>query len=86
MNEKLSSVLGQDFTAAGGIDSVVEIINRVDRGTERNIMESLEEKDPDLAEEIKRRLFVFEDIMSLDDRFSPESASGDRRKGSLSGS
>jgi flagellar motor switch protein FliG len=68
LERKLSSVLGQDFTAAGGIDSVVEIINRVDRGTERNIMESLEEKDPDLAEEIKRRLFVFEDIMSLDDR------------------
>ncbi len=68
LERKLSSVLGQDFTAAGGIDAVVEIINRVDRGTERNIMESLEEKDPDLAEEIKRRLFVFEDIMSLDDR------------------
>jgi flagellar motor switch protein FliG len=50
------------------VDAVVDIINRVDRGTERNIMETLEEKDPDLAEEIKRRLFVFEDIIGLDDR------------------
>ena len=68
LERKLSSVLGQDFTVAGGVDAVVDIINRVDRGTERNIMETLEEKDPDLAEEIKRRLFVFEDIIGLDDR------------------
>lgn len=68
LERKLSSVLGQDFTLAGGIDAIVEIINRVDRGTERHIMETLEEKDPDLAEEIKRRLFVFEDIAGMDDR------------------
>jgi flagellar motor switch protein FliG len=68
LERKLSSVLGQDFTIAGGIEAVVDIINRVDRGTERNIMEMLEEKDPDLAEEIKRRLFVFEDVIGLDDR------------------
>ncbi|QTX31670.1 flagellar motor switch protein FliG [Aminithiophilus ramosus] len=68
LERKLSSVLGQDFTMAGGIDAIVEIINRVDRGTERHIMETLEEKDPDLAEEIKRRLFVFEDISGMDDR------------------
>jgi flagellar motor switch protein FliG len=68
LERKLSTVLGQDFTLAGGIDAIVEIINRVDRGTERHIMETLEEKDPDLAEEIKRRLFVFEDIADMDDR------------------
>ncbi len=51
LERKLSSVLGQDFTIAGGIEAVVDIINRVDPGTERNIMEMLEEKDPDLAEE-----------------------------------
>ncbi|SMG37746.1 flagellar motor switch protein FliG [Dethiosulfovibrio salsuginis] len=68
LERKFSTVIGQDFTMAGGIDSVVEIINRVDRGTERNIMENLEENDPELAEEIKRRLFVFEDISGLDDR------------------
>jgi flagellar motor switch protein FliG len=47
---------------------VVGIINRVDRGTERNIIEALEEQDPELAEEIKKRLFVFEDIIGMDDR------------------
>lgn len=68
LERKLSTVAGQDFTLAGGVDSIVEIINRVDRGTEKNIMEGLEERDPELAEEIKKRLFVFEDILSLDDR------------------
>ncbi|MDR1874039.1 MAG: flagellar motor switch protein FliG [Synergistaceae bacterium] len=68
LERKLSTVMGQDFTLAGGIDSVVAIINSADRGTERNIMEYLEENDPELAEEIKKRLFVFEDIIRLDDR------------------
>ena len=68
LESKLSTVMGQDFTLAGGIDAIVNIINQVDRGTERNIMEHLEENDPELAEEIKRRLFVFEDIIRLDDR------------------
>jgi flagellar motor switch protein FliG len=68
LERKLSTVMGQDFTLAGGIDAIVNIINSVDRATERNIMENLEENDPELAEEIKRRLFVFEDIIKLDDR------------------
>jgi len=68
LERKLSTVMGQDFTMAGGIDAVVGIINNADRATERNIMEYLEENDPELAEEIKKRLFVFEDIIRLDDR------------------
>lgn len=68
LERKLSTVMGQDFTLAGGIDAVVAIINSADRATERNIMEYLEENDPELAEEIKKRLFVFEDIIRLDDR------------------
>jgi flagellar motor switch protein FliG len=68
LERKLSTVMGQDFTLAGGIDAVVAIINSADRGTERNIMEYMEENDPELAEEIKKRLFVFEDIIRLDDR------------------
>ncbi|MDR1732626.1 MAG: flagellar motor switch protein FliG [Synergistaceae bacterium] len=68
LERKLSTVMGQDFTLAGGIDAVVAIINSADRTTERNIMEYLEENDPELAEEIKKRLFVFEDIIRLDDR------------------
>ncbi|MDR3164097.1 MAG: flagellar motor switch protein FliG [Synergistaceae bacterium] len=68
LERKLSTVMGQDFTIAGGIDTVVNLINRVDRGTERNIIEALEEQDPELAEEIKKRLFMFDDIGGMDDR------------------
>ena len=68
LERKLSTVMGQDFTLAGGIDAIVGIINNADRATERNIMENLEENDPELADEIKRRLFVFEDISKMDDR------------------
>lgn len=68
LERKLSSLVTQDFTTAGGVDSIVEVLNRVDRTTERTIIENLEIQDPELAEEIKRRMFVFEDIILLDDR------------------
>jgi len=68
LERKLSSLVTQDFTAAGGVDSIVEVLNRVDRTTERTIIENLEVQDPELAEEIKKRMFVFEDIVALDDR------------------
>ena len=66
LEKKLSNVVTQDYTKAGGISSIVEILNSVDRGTERHIVESLEVSDPELAEEIKKRMFVFEDIINLD--------------------
>lgn len=68
LERKLSTVVTQDFTTAGGLESVVEILLRVDRGTEKTIMESLQARDPELAENIKKRMFVFEDLVSLDDR------------------
>ncbi len=68
LERKLSSLVTQDFTAAGGVDSIVELLNRADRTTERTIIEALEVQDPELAEEIKKRMFVFEDIVLLDDR------------------
>ncbi|NLB88378.1 MAG: flagellar motor switch protein FliG [Syntrophomonadaceae bacterium] len=68
LERKLSSLGPQELTAAGGIKSIVEIINRVDRGTEKTIMEALEVQDPELAEEIKKLMFVFEDIVMIDDR------------------
>ena len=68
LERKLSSLVTEDFTSAGGVDSVVEVLNRVDRTTERTIIESLEVQDPELAEEIKKRMFVFENIVMLDDR------------------
>lgn len=68
LERKLSSVLGEEGTVAGGLQAVVQVLNNVDRGTERSIMEVLEVTDPELAEEIKKRMFVFEDIVLLDDR------------------
>lgn len=68
LEKKLSTLSSEDFTAAGGVESIVEILNLVDRSSEKAIIESLEEEDPDLAEEIKKRMFVFEDIVMLDDR------------------
>lgn len=68
LEKKLSSFVMQDFTIAGGVESVVSILNRVDRGTEKTILEALAEENPELADEIKRRMFVFEDIVLLDNR------------------
>lgn len=68
LEQKLSSTVTQDYTSAGGIESVVQILNGVDRGTERTILDSLEIQDPELAEEIKKRMFVFEDIVNIDNR------------------
>ncbi|SDN27953.1 flagellar motor switch protein FliG [Alkalicoccus daliensis] len=68
LEKKLSSTVTQDFTEAGGIESVVEVLNSVDRSTERTILDALEIQDPELAEEIKKRMFVFEDIVTLDNR------------------
>ncbi|CAI6026629.1 flagellar motor switch protein FliG [Cohnella sp. JJ-181] len=68
LEQKLSSTVTQDYTNAGGIEAIVQILNGVDRGTERTILDSLEIQDPELAEEIKKRMFVFEDIVNLDNR------------------
>ncbi|ACB84975.1 flagellar motor switch protein FliG [Natranaerobius thermophilus] len=68
LERKLSSVMTQDYTSAGGISAIVDVLNNVDRATEKTILENLETEDPDLAEEIKKRLFVFDDIVLLDDR------------------
>lgn len=68
LEQRLASFITQDSMAAGGVAVAAEVLNRVDRGTEKLIIETLEEEDPELAEAIKQRLFVFEDIVSLDDR------------------
>lgn len=68
LEQKLSTTIQQDYTSVGGIQSIVQILNGVDRGTERTILDTLEIDNPDLAEEIKKRMFVFEDIVSLDNR------------------
>lgn len=68
LEKRLASFVREEYTSIGGIDVAVDVLNRVDRQTERTIMEALEEQDPDLAEEIRLRMFVFEDIVTLDDR------------------
>jgi flagellar motor switch protein FliG len=68
LEKKLSTLSSEDYTAAGGVESIVEILNLVDRSSEKQIIEALEDEDPELAEEIKKRMFVFEDIVMLDDR------------------
>lgn len=66
LQERLSSVVQQDFAAAGGIQSLVDILNNVDRGTEKLILEELEKDDPKLVDEIRKLMFIFEDVTALD--------------------
>lgn len=68
LERKLSATVTQDYTQTGGVEAVVDVLNGVDRQTERTILDALEIQDPDLAEEIKKRMFVFEDIVTLDGR------------------
>jgi flagellar motor switch protein FliG len=68
MEDKLETVLHQEYAASGGVKSVAQIINAADRTTERNILERLQEENQWLAEEVRKLLFVFEDVLKLDDR------------------
>jgi len=68
MKQKLENILQHEYAAAGGAPALAQILNSADRGTERNILEHLAERDPELAEEVRALLFVFEDILKLDDR------------------
>ena len=67
LEDRLSNIMLQDFTASGGIPSLVNILNNVDRGTEKHILEELEAHDSELTDEIRKRMFVFEDVVTLDD-------------------
>ncbi|MEY8515409.1 flagellar motor switch protein FliG [Lachnospiraceae bacterium 29-84] len=68
LERKLSTLVNQDYTIVGGVDAIVSILNTVDRATEKHIMETLEIEEPELADEIRKKMFVFEDILLLDDR------------------
>jgi flagellar motor switch protein FliG len=68
LERKLSSaVVSQSFSAVGGVKSLVEVLNWVDRTTEKTILENLSENSPELADEVKKLMFVFEDVVLLDD-------------------
>lgn len=66
LEKKLSSVMGNDYASIGGVNTLVDILNSADRGTEKNIMEQLEKEDRELAEQVRAGMFVFEDIVLLD--------------------
>ena len=68
LESKMASLVNQDYTIIGGVDAVVEVLNTVDRSTERHIMETLEIEEPELADEIRKKMFVFEDVLLLDNR------------------
>ncbi|MBN9503580.1 MAG: flagellar motor switch protein FliG [Armatimonadetes bacterium 55-13] len=68
LEKKVSSLISQEMTQAGGPKALVDLLNRVDRSTERLIMDSLSESNPELADTVKNMMFVFEDVVHLDDR------------------
>ena len=68
LEARLAGILTQSFDKIGGVDTVAEVLNLVDRTTEKGVMEGLETEDPDLVEEIRRLMFVFEDIILVDDK------------------
>ncbi len=68
LQEKLSEVINADYTMVGGFDAAAQLLNNVDRSVEKLIMEKLEQTDPEVAQEIRKRMFVFEDIIYVDDR------------------
>lgn len=68
LEARLSSIVNQDLERAGGVQNIAEILNLVDRTTEKGILENLEEEDPDMVEQIRRLMFVFEDLISVNDK------------------
>lgn len=68
LEHRLSDIVSQTFEKAGGVENVAEMLNLADRSTEKGIMEGLEAEDPDLVEQIRRLMFVFEDILLVNDK------------------
>ena len=68
LEHRLSDIVSQTFEKAGGVDTVAEMLSLADRSTEKGIMEGLEAEDPDLVEQIRRLMFVFEDILLVNDK------------------
>ena len=68
LEQRLSSIVSQEFEQTGGVEKVAEILNLADRSTEKGILENLEEEDPDLVEQIRKLMFVFEDVLLVNDK------------------
>ncbi len=68
LESRLAGIVSQNLRRVGGVESVAEMLNLADRSTEKGILESLESEDPDLVEQIRRLMFVFEDILMVNDK------------------
>jgi len=68
LEARMANLMNQSFEKAGGVESVAEILNVTDRATERSLLEALGQEDPSLVEEIRRLMFVFEDLLKLNDK------------------
>lgn len=68
LEQRLSGIVSQQFQKVGGVEAVAEMLNLSDRATEKGILETLEAEDPDLVEQIRRLMFVFEDILLVNDK------------------
>ncbi len=68
LREKMSSLIVEDVTASGGVEFLVKVIQNVDRGTEKSILEQPDETAPELSDEVRKGMFLFEDISDMDDR------------------
>jgi flagellar motor switch protein FliG len=68
LRKKFSSVVSRDFTSAGGTQFLVNVLTSVDRGTEKSILDHLDASNAELAEEVRKLMFVFEDLAKLDNR------------------
>ena len=68
LESRLSNMISSSMEKVGGVETVAEILNLVDRATERTIMQGVESEDPDLVEDIRRLMFVFEDILNVNDK------------------
>ena len=68
MQKKFSTILTTDFTHVGGVDYIAEVMNNMDRSNEKSIFEGLNREDEELSAEIRKKMFVFEDILTMDAR------------------
>ena len=68
LREKMSSLIVEDVSSSGGVEYLVKVIQNVDRGTEKSILEQLDETAPELSDEIRKGMFLFEDVSEIDDR------------------
>jgi flagellar motor switch protein FliG len=66
--KKFDNILTTDFTSIGGVDYIADVMNRMDRSNEKYIFDEMGKDDPELAETIRKKMFVFEDILTMDDR------------------